>query len=75
MQNTLKIDFERLENDIHSIGNELTLAQTLNNFLECSLNGDFDLENADNANLAVIQKRILENIIDKYDELENSLNF
>ncbi len=75
MPNNLKIDFEKLENDIHSIGNELTLALTLSNFLECSLNGDFDLENADNANLAIIQRRILERIIGKYDELENSLNF
>ncbi len=75
MHNYLKVDIEKLENDVHAIGNELTLAQTLVNFLECSLNGDFDLDNADNSNLVILQKRLLKNIINKYDRLENTLNF
>ena len=29
MHNYLKVDIEKLENDVHAIGNELTLAQTL----------------------------------------------
>ena len=75
MHNYLKVDIEKLENDVHAIGNELTLAHTLVNFLECSLNGDFDLDNADNSNLVILQKRLLKNIINKYDRLENTLNF
>ncbi len=65
---------ENLKENICSAGIDLSLIETLVKFLDTALNDELNISHTDTANLTVILKNIVNNLKEKYEKLEHSLN-
>ncbi len=73
MSNIKQIDLDKIENRIISIGIDISLADSLVNFLNSSMVDVIEISEADRANLLVILKRILSSVKRKYERIEDIL--
>jgi len=74
MQETRKIDVSKIEDKILNIGIELTLLESLINFLRIGLlDCEINMKKSDIVNLAKVIQEKISNIKIDYDNLENSL--
>lgn len=73
MNNVNKKNIIKFQDQICSIGKDLTVILSLIKFLEAAMNGQIEIKRADLQNLISIINSILVNIIDKQDNLENFL--
>lgn len=73
MSNIKQIDLDKIENRIISIGIDISLADSLVNFLNSSMVDVIEISEADRANLLVILKRILSSVKKKYERIEDIL--
>lgn len=65
---------EQLEERMYSVGIDLTLIESLINFLDISMNDEIDVSKVDIANLTVVIKRLVKIVKAKYDRIERILN-
>lgn len=74
----MKVNLEKeaveIEEKIISIGSDLSVAVSLVKFLDLSINDEFEVSNKDIANLAIILRNHINNIVDRYDDLETALD-
>ncbi len=63
-------DFELIEENIVSIGVDLSIASSLAKFLNLALNDDLDVNDMDLANLSNLLKQQIVEITEKYDKME-----
>ncbi len=73
VQNKLFMN-EQLEKRMYSVGIDLTLIESLINFLDISMNDEIDVSKVDIANLTVVIKRLVKIVKAKYDRIERILN-
>lgn len=66
-------DFEVIEENIVSIGVDLSIASSLAKFLNLALNDDLDVNDMDLANLSNLLKQQIASITEKYDKMECTL--
>lgn len=66
-------DFEVIEENIVSIGVDLSIASSLAKFLNLALNDDLDVNDMDLANLSNLLKQQIAAITEKYDKMECTL--
>ncbi len=64
----------QIEEELHDIGIDLTLIESIANVMECSINDEYDINQVDIANLLIVMKRLIKIVIDKYDKIECCLN-
>ncbi|MCD7878577.1 MAG: hypothetical protein LUG16_01430 [Candidatus Gastranaerophilales bacterium] len=65
---------ELVEEKMHSVGTDISLIESLMNFLCCGLNDDIEVENADVANIASVTYSLIKDLKLRFDEIENALN-
>ncbi len=70
MNRLKQIDLDKIENKLISIGIDISLADSLVNFLNGSTVDVIEISETDKANLLVILKRILTSIKKKYEKIE-----
>ena len=70
MKTNLEKDALKIEEAIVSIGSDLAAAGSLVKYLDLSLNEEFDISNMDVANLTIVLREHLKQIMQKYDKLE-----
>lgn len=63
-------DFEVIEENIVSIGVDLSIASSLAKFLNLALNDELDVNDMDLANLSNLLKKQIFEISNKYDKME-----
>ena len=64
---------EQLKNKVISIGTDITIVDSLINFLEMGIEDKFDLNNYDLANLALVIQKKMKIIKSKQDKIEQIL--
>ena len=64
---------EQLKNKVISIGTDITIVDSLVNFLEMGIEDKFDLNNYDLANLALVIQKMMKIIKSKQDKIEQIL--
>ncbi len=64
----------RLEEELHVIGIDLTLLESLANVMECAINDEYNISQVDIANLTIVMKRLIKLVKAKYDKVESCLN-
>ena len=64
-------NIEQLESKIQSVGIDLTIIESLINVLNKCISEDSDIKRTDLENLVIVLKRMICNIINKYDKIEN----
>ncbi len=64
---------EQLKNKVISIGTDITIVDSLINFLEMGIEDKFDLNNYDLANLALVIQKMMKIIKSKQDKIEQIL--
>lgn len=67
-------DFRQVEDKLKSIGIDLTIIESLINFLDAVINEEIDVRSDDLSNLVIVIKRMLRKIILKYDKIEHILD-
>lgn len=68
------LELEKVEKKIQSIGNDITIIDSLLNFLDLGMSSDYDLTNADLSNLTTVIKKMTKILKLKYERLEHLLN-
>ena len=75
MQDTKKIDISKISESVQNIGIEITLIESLINFLRLGiLDNETHMKKADIANLTKVIKEKISYLKNDYDKLENSLD-
>ncbi len=67
-------NIEQLESKIQSVGIDLTIIESLINVLNKCISEDSDINRTDLENLVIVLKRMICNIINKYDKIEAILD-
>ena len=73
MKKTNKLNNVQIQDQIISIGKDLSVIHSLIIFLEASLCRQLEIKNADIQNLVSIINSFIEKLIEKQDNLENIL--
>ncbi len=68
------IVIEKIEGKMHSVGIDMTLVQSLVNFIDSGLNDCIDVSHTDIINMTVILKRLVTIMKSKYEKIERILN-
>ena len=63
-------DFANIENNIYSVGIELSIVVSLVKFLDIAMNDELDINEIDRANLTVLLKEKICEINEKYNTIE-----
>ena len=63
-------DFANIENNIYSVGIELSIVVSLVKFLDIAMNDELDINEMDRANLTVLLKEKICEINEKYNTIE-----
>ena len=63
-------DFTNIENNIYSVGVELSIIASLIKFLDISMNDELDINELDRANLTALLKERINDINKKYNKIE-----
>ena len=66
-------DFANIENNIYSVGIELSIVVSLVKFLDIAMNDELDINEMDRANLTVLLKEKICEINEKYNTIESLL--
>ncbi len=74
MQEKKIIEIDKIENKIQSVGIDLSILNSLVNFLNYGIEDGSEFNNADIANLAIQISRMTKSIISKYDTIEQILD-
>lgn len=67
-------DIFTVENQLHDIGNQLSVIKSLANFLYLGLSGESEMELSDNSNLASILYSMIDDVNNKFNNLEIEVN-
>lgn len=70
MKSITEKDFASIENNINSVGIELSKITSLVKFIDIALNDELDVTQVDLANLTVLLKEKVIEINKKYDKIE-----
>ena len=70
MKSITEKDFESIENNIYSVGIELSKITSLVKFIDIALNDELDVTQMDLANLTLLLKEKVFEINKKYDKIE-----
>ena len=64
----------KIENEIQSLGIDLTIIESLANIIEGTICEEYNINNVDIANLTIVLKRLIKIVKSKCDNIESYLN-
>lgn len=67
-------DTKIIEDKLLSIGLDISLIESIVSFVELGITNELEVEKSDLENLVIVLKKMIKNISDEYDKLENFFN-